>query len=277
MTSYVEIAAGAGEPTELPLSAPVVVGSSSSADVSLPSSGLAPRHLTLSPADGGCLVAPTPEATAPVLVEGLPHEGGVVPWGVTLTVADVSIRLVGERTPTARPSPIVLMSPFILGVAIWALTTSPETTEIPTAPEAPAIFGELPTRCRSEGANTFHLGSREAAAARSRQQRYPFDAREGVPSVTLYLHAARCLEVSGHADEAQELDARANALRERVEGDYDTARFRLSRALSNGDHELAISEAQLLLSLLDGREGPYVDWLILLDRRLRLAVARESS
>ncbi len=276
MSGFIEIAEGTGEPRQVELLGPTSVGAGPGADVTIPGSALAPRHLTLEPSDGGCLVVTLPEATLPLLVEGMTHEGGLVPWGAELSVGDVRIRLLGERLASARPSPVLLLAPFAIGVAIWAIGTAPDRTEVPTAPAAPELLVELPERCRSEGANTRHLAEREAAAALARQQRYPFDASEGVAAVRLFTHAARCFSAAGQATEATANERRAAALRARVEGDYDTARFRLSRALANQDLDLAISESQLLLSLLDGRSDPYVDWLIMLGRRLRLAQARQE-
>lgn len=278
MQRFLEITTEAEDPRMVPLTGTMVVGSSANADLTIEGCDeLASEHLSIEPSDVGCRVSLLRDAVTPILVDGMHHADGVLPWGAEILVGRVRIRLLREeKTAAARPSLVLLLTPVVLGLALWMLSTSDGPDAIPEAPPAPEIFAELPTRCDEGGTPSHHRAERNEAAADARRQRYPFDARDGVAAVRLYTGSGFCYAGAGYSEEAASVGRRATQLRQRVEGDYDTARFRLGRALSNEDRGTAISEARLLLALLEGRDDPYVEWLILIERRLRLAEARES-
>jgi len=282
MERFLEIITESEQPRMVPLTGPTVVGSGDRAGLRIEGyDELAGEHFEIEPSDVGCDVTLMRDAPTPILVEGIQHEKGVLPWGAEVVVGRVRIRLLGEKKAGAtRPSPVLLLAPVVLGLALWMLSSGDGGGAIPVAPAAPEVFAELPTACDESGAPSHHRAQRDEAAADARRQRYPFDARDGAAAVRLYASARFCYSGAGYANEAASVERRGAQLRQRVEADYDTARFRLGRALSNENWGTAISEAQLLLALLEGRDDPYVEWLIIIERRLRLAEtaqSRESS
>jgi hypothetical protein len=215
-----------------------------------------------------------PDAPAPLLVEGQPHERGVLPWDADIQVGRLLVRLVREReAQRSRPSLVLFIAPLVLGFALWSVFSEAEDTTLPAAPEPPELFEEAPSRCDTGRAPAHARAERDEAAARAKLERYPFDRRDGVEAVALFRHAHVCFSASGDSAGAARVEGRAERMEARVTADYDAAVFRLSRALTHEDWPTALDQAQALLELLAGRADPYVDWLTMLERRLRVRQA----
>jgi len=261
-------------------SAPVVVGSGSSADVALPSHpDVLPEHARLEAREEGC--AAQPAAGATVLVSGQPWAGGVVPWGSELTVGPSSLRL--ERRETRAPSeqsqvsPVVLIAALVTVAAVWMLLSDGAEPVGASPPVEPPTLFDATTTCPEGSGPTRHRADLDAHAASAKSERYPFAPQDGVRAVVLYRQAARCYEAAGDSGRAGELDDRAAELADRVDEDYRTARFRLERALEQERLADALAETRQLRALLSHRSGPYVEWLGELERRLELAQSREGT
>ena len=66
----------------------------------------------------------------------------------------------------------------------------------------------------------------------------------------------------------------AQQLRADVNDDFRVRRLRLERALQTKQSEVAVRELVMLRTLLLGKQGPYIDWINRLARKL--AVDKDS-
>jgi hypothetical protein len=247
------------------------LGSDASCDIVLVGHpDIAPRHLVLDPRESGCEVAALPDSAPPITAEGKAHAGGLLPWGTEIHLGAVLLRLESDASTRRTPSIVVLLAPIVLGIALFSILSEGSEGEIAEEPEAPALFTDDAVTCSSGAAPAHHRAERDELAASAKIQRYPFAPRDGVQAVALLAHARACYAASGDGEGATRVEARAARLRTTLVRDYDGARFRLARAIRDENWRSAVEEARALLSLLSGRDGAYVEWLISLERRLRL-------
>lgn len=254
-----------------PLTARATLGTDASCDIVLAGhADVAPQHLVLEPRESGCEVSTISDAPSPLTADGKPHAQGLLPWGTELHLGSLLLRLEGDASTRRAPSIVVLLAPIVLGVALFSVLSDGAEGGIADEPEPPALFTDEAVTCSSGAAPAHHRAERDEQAASAKIQRYPFAPRDGVQAVRLLAHARACYAASGDGDGAARTEARESRLRTTIVRDYDGARFRLARAIRDENWRGAADEARALLSLLSGRDGPYVDWLTSLERRLRL-------
>ena len=158
----------------------------------------------------------------------------------------------------ARTAVLALLTLLACG---WAFASASYDEQAQGTPlQAPELV--VPSvRCPTVG--DAHERARDAeTAAQARIARYPFAAAEGRAALHDFALAATCF---AHAHDAVAVDRVQAATREwhaTLQRDYRGTRVRLERALHEGDEPRARSEAQTLLTLLDGVQTPYT-------RRLR--------
>jgi hypothetical protein len=75
------------------------------------------------------------------------------------------------------------------------------------------------------------------------------------------------------ADQMREI---ANSLRKELDDDYRTHRMRLQHAVQVTDNETARKEVRTLIEMTEGKEGPYVTYLHVLERDLKQKLGRPS-
>lgn len=277
MTLLVEIVTEGSEPRAVEVTGQrVTVGSGPRAELVIDGAGLPDEHFAVEPHEDGCRVVLLAEGP-PLLAEGRPHADGVLPWGTELGAGGARVRLVrGAAAAPRRLSPILLLGPVAIGVALFAALSDDAVDAIGRPPEAPPLLEPEEPSCQSGASPARHRAERDEEAAAAKGQRYPFAPADGVEAVRLYRHAAACFAATGDLEGRERASERARRVAQRAEADYDTARFRLERALARQDWPAALVEAQTLLAFLGGRRDPYVEWLTMLERRLRLAGAAES-
>jgi hypothetical protein len=69
---------------------------------------------------------------------------------------------------------------------------------------------------------------------------------------------------------AEELRAAADELRGDVNDDFRVRRLRLERALASKNKDVAAHEVIMLRTLLINKQGPYIDWINNLARKLEV-------
>ncbi len=236
---------------------------------------LEPEHLLVAPRSDGCWVAIAKGARVGAVVRGAPFEHGLLAWGSEIEIGSMRLR-VSDVVPGAKKeqkvsTPVALAALVGIGLVGWMLL-SDNGGELPeTAATAPPLFGALPT-CGSDGPAALH-GAREAAeAAAAKSERYVFSAQDGVTAVSLYGRAQVCFGQAGAAAAARRMSTEREAMTRRIDEDYKTHRLRLERSLHHARFPEALVEAHALRALTRHLEGPYVDWLMLLERRLQMLV-----
>jgi len=153
----------------------------------------------------------------------------------------------------ARTAVLALLTLLACG---WALASASNDEQARGTPlQAPELVMPAVT-CPTVG--NAHERARDAeAAAQARIARYPFAAAEGTAALHDFALAAACF---AHAHDTVAVDRVQTATREwhtTLQRDYRGTRVRLERALHEGDDPRARSEAQALLTLLDGVQTPY--------------------
>ena len=271
----VEIVLPDGATLEHRIARESVLGTAEAADVRVPPQrGMAQEHLKIDPVDDGARI--TLLAGAPLVVDGRPWSGGMLPYGTELRIGETSVRI--ERTADEKRglSPVVVLGLPAIAVAMLIVLSDGSDAVGARAPaEAPALFDEV-AECSTGGGPTRHRADVDAHGAAAKAERYPFAPADGVQAAGLYRRAARCYEAAGDASRARELDQRADRLEGRLEQDYRTSRFRLERALEQQRWQDALAETHQLRALLSHRSGPYVQWLSDLERRLETFRDREE-
>lgn len=259
--------------------AQITLGSGTVAGIVLDDPQLEPEHVLFAPNDLGCWVAVARGARLPVLVAGQAFSEGALPWGTELLVGDLSIRLqrdVATKAASNKPSPVILAA-LIVGVpaAIWlcfGAESSVSSAAGTVLVDPPPLFEET-TDCDVDAARAQLRGDETFRAALAKEERYPFDARDGVRAVNLFRRARQCYEVVGDDERARTVAASLARLEKRLEEDYVTYRLRLSRALENRRPEDALVSVRALLSLLEHESG-YRTKLEQVERSLLLAMDR---
>jgi hypothetical protein len=165
----------------------------------------------------------------------------------------------------------------IVGIAVFGwLLLGDDGGELPeTAATPPPLFGEAPP-CGAEGPGALHAAREAAEAAAAKSERYVFSAQDGVTAVTLYARAEACFGRSGAPADARRMATEREAMTRRIDEDYKTHRLRLERSLHNARFPEALVEAHAIRALTGHLEGPYVDWLTLLERRLQMLVDKAN-
>lgn len=257
------------------------LGRATSADIVLDKEAeLEAEHVLLAARKTACWIAVVDGARVPLLIQGIAHTSGMVPWGTALTLGKVQLRLL-ERAPgtTAKKegaSPIVVLGSLgILVGAYFAFGRSANGVDLERhAPTEPvALFPSAAAACPVAGERQRTEAAMFGAQAFAKSERYPFDASDGVESVALFLRAGACFAGASDADSATRMNHEAEYMRARIEDDYRGHQFRLQRAMNQNRFPDALHEARALLALTgDFAEHAYHLWLLRTERQLLLAI-----
>jgi hypothetical protein len=262
-----------------------LIGSAAHCDVRLPVRSAQPEHVIVRQTVSGVLWAQARNFDPPPRLNDAKFCDAPVANGSALTIGDVRIYVSLVETAGAAPptKPAEKSSPIILigGIAAIAMfvvnsarafgAPAPTTAAAPATP--PALWDAAPPKCpRSDVRQALAEASEKLVLAKSKRERRPFSPRDGVAAVALFDEAAACLRQSGEPDPAQRAASSATVLRAEIDLDYATHQVRLEHALFVGDLANALGEIEALLSLTEGRTGPYVSWLSMKRRELRIQV-----
>jgi hypothetical protein len=112
-------------------------------------------------------------------------------------------------------------------------------------------------------------------AARAKQERYPFDASEGLAALQRLEAAAACFDAAGTPADAIRIRSVRDAFQARLNGDFSALRLRLQLALDQertGDALGATRALEALVAPLG--ETSYRSWLLALRQHLEQQRAR---
>lgn len=279
MEAWVEIIRGDGSAERHRLEEDqVTIGRSPTAGIPLVSAEeLQPEHVLLAPRPDGCWIAVAEGAEPLPMVHGEPLRQGMVPWGTELVLGPITLKVSDKPPPTRKEkqksqvsAPVLILTLVMLPLLGWLLLSGP-SEELPLDPDTPPpeLFADVDASCPGKG-SALHTARRSAEAASHKSERYPFDAQDGVEAVGLYAEAQGCYAKAGRKADAKRMKRLRAALAEQIEEDYRTHKLRLERALEHGHFEDALVETRSLNELLAHTDGPYEQWLSVLERRLQL-------
>lgn len=264
----------------------VLIGTGAHCEIRLPLDQGAVEHVALEVA-GGIVRAQARAFEPQATINGVPFmEAQLAPDGVLVigrTEFRVAPAAAGEgeqvvKKAAQKTSPLtyllVLIALPLAGYVILADDSS--DAQAKAAPVAPELWGPPETKCpQSDPAKALAFARDKRGVAEGKRERRPFHVQDGVGAVPIFETTAACLRLAGDSEGADDSTAAAQALRRQVAEDYRTHRVRLDHALSVDDWKTAQHEVRMLLAFTDGKQGDYVTWLSILDRRLRLQHGRE--
>ena len=297
-TPFVQVIVPDGAPqfVELP-GEHSVVGSSITCQVVVERPGFAREHMLLSPRSDGCYVAIAKGAPSPVHYKNEVIERATIPWGSELVVAGVRFVLhdgsvsrslaaaataPGARSANEKPkvSPVVVIASLVmLPLAGWFFLLSPDENLLGRSTvQPPALFDSFEQPCPQTDLAAARLFAAESARqAIAKAERLPFETQDGIEAVRRYAIASACFRAVEQVQRADTQLATGRALAARIDDEFRNHRFRLERALEQSRPQDALVETRLLKNYVTHRRGPYLTWLMDLERRLALQIDQAAT
>lgn len=257
-----------------------LVGSASHCDVRLPVDQAAYEHLVIE-VSGGIVRALAKASHPPATIDGMAlTESAVKPesvlgvGGVSLFVLYVPDLGEGDSLTTKdkqESSPLIRVLALVaLPVAGYLLLAEDVPEVAPPPAEAPKLFAEAPKKCPADQPiQALSVAEEQLELATAKQERMPFALKEGAAAVPLYETAALCFTLGLSSDKARRATETSKALRESVELDFRTRTIRVERMLKAQDYELVSHDIKVLSSLIEGKKGPFVNWVASVKQRLK--------
>ena len=260
----------------------VLIGRGAYCDIRLPDGHSAVEHVAIELV-GMSLRVVARAFTPPPTLDGQVFSEAKVDSAAELGIGAVSIRLSrvelpGEKRLAKQDSGslalrVVGVVALLVLAGMFFLRASRATEAAPA--RVPELWSDASPSCpMSTTAQARAFAVEKRIVADGKRERHPFYAADGVEAVAWYRLAAACFERAGDTASARELGALAQQLRADVNDDFRVRRLRLERALQTHQDEVAARELVMLRMLTLGKQGPYIDWINRLARKL--AVDKDS-
>jgi hypothetical protein len=258
-----------------------LIGSGAHCEIRLPLDQAAVEHVAIQLTAAG-VFAEARSFQPPPTVNGSPFTrtqlvaGSVLGLGYTqiaISVVEVAGGADAAKAKEQKTSPLtLLLALIVMPLALYIIFQDPPGDTVTRAPkEVPELWGPPAESCpQSNREAAAAKGWQQFAKAASKQERRPFYVPDGVQAVPLYEEAAACFRVAGDAADEKRAAAMASKLRTDISEDFRTHRVRLEHALATKRFETAQKEVRVLLAFLQGKEGDYVEYLSVVERKLRL-------
>jgi hypothetical protein len=258
-----------------------LIGSGAHCEIRLPLDQAAVEHVAIQLTPAG-VFADARNFQPPPTVNGSPFNrtqlmpGSVLGVGYTQIVVSV-IEVAGaadaSKAKEQKTSPLtLLLALVVMPLALYIIFQDPPGDASTKAPKkVPELWGPPETTCPQNNKDAaLAKGWQQFQMAASKQERRPFYIPDGVQAVPLFESAAACFQVAGDSADSTRAAGFAAKLRTDIGEDFRTHRVRLEHALATHRYETAQKEVRVLLAFLQGKEGDYVDYLSVLERKLRL-------
>ncbi len=267
----------------------ITVGSSPTAGIPLVNAfELLPEHLLLAPRADGCWVSVAQGSAVPVMVDGRPIEGELLPWDSELAIGNLTVWVrkgpvpgltllggsVDDEKPETTGDRVRRMGILLLGVGAFTaflFLTQGGGGLRNTEAEPPPLFDHQPggSGLDCPEGNPAHLAQTLADEAAARMDRYPFDAREGILAVQLYDQSGACFQQIRQPEARAAFHTIRDQVATRIEDDFRSNKLMLERSLETERYYEALLAVRTLSRLLQHREeSAYSQWVFLLERRL---------
>jgi hypothetical protein len=255
----------------------VSLGSGDHADLRLGAPSLAPLHLSLEVQLTGVIVRVVDGVPSGVLYEGVEQREATVGWGAEIFVAGVRLSFLADDIAKRRTNPILVAA---LGIALVVLAwqgagTAAEGAEQSATVEPPSLTPPATPCPEAEPALAAQRARGDELAGRAKQERYPFDASEGLAALQRLEAAAACFETAGAPVDAVRIRSVRDAFQVRLNDDFSALRLRLQLALDQERPSDALGATRELEALVAPMgETPYRSWLLTLRQRFEHKRAR---
>jgi hypothetical protein len=142
--------------------------------------------------------------------------------------------------------------------------------------EYPKLWDQSSASCEKSPVEALAFAREKRTVADAKRERRMFHVKDGVDAVPLYETTAACYDKASDKTDGDAMREMANALRTELDGDYRTHRMRLQHAMQVNDFETARREVRTLIEMTEGKEGPYVTYLHVVERDLKQKLGRPS-
>jgi len=172
--------------------------------------------------------------------------------------------LEGFAPISTKGTTLLLATALVLGVAgigIYKFSTLGFTSEPST--EAPALNYAGDIQCPDVFAvDAEHVAREKERAAQAKQQRFPFDPRDGVEAVDILRISEACYNAAGRFDEALRTHADMEKWSHWVNSEYSTVRLSLKYDLEHDRFADALRRIDEIRAFLGPHGvGEYYQWL----------------
>jgi hypothetical protein len=255
----------------------VSLGSGDLAEVRVNAPNLSPLHLSLEVQLTGVTVRVVDGASSGVLYEGMEQREAAVGWGAEVFVAGVRLSFLADDVVERRTNPLLIaaLGAALVVVAWQGAGSAADGDAQGTAVELPSLTPPATPCPEAEPPLATQRARGDELAAHAKQQRYPFDASEGLAALQRLESAAACFDAAGASLDAARTRGERDVFQARLNDDFSALRLRLQLALDHERAADALGAAKAIDELVAPMgETPYRSWLMNVRRRLEQKLAR---
>lgn len=263
-----------------------LIGSGAHCEIRLPIDQAAVEHILIQVGAGG-VFAQALSFEPPPTIGGVPFTQAPLPADAVLGVnqtqmlVQISGDVVGAgggNKQKGKTNPMLILAAMVGACLLAWMYLSGDDNQARVEPqEYPKLWEAPSTTCEKSAADALPFADEKRVVADSKRERRMFHVKDGVDAVPLYETAAACYEKAGHKQESDAAREAANSLRKELDDDYRTHRMRLQHSMGVKDYETARREVRTLIEMTEGKEGPYVTYLHVIDRDLKQKLGRSST
>ena len=262
-----------------------LIGSGAHCEIRLPIDQAAVEHILIQVGAGGVFAQALSFEPAPT-IGGVPFTQAPLPPDVVLGVnqTQMLVSIVGDAIgagggakPKGKTNPMLIIAAMAGASLVAWMYLADDGEPVRVEPqEYPKLWDQAAATCEKSGNEALAFAKEKSIVAESKRERRMFHVKDGVDAVPLFETAAACYEKAGDKQDADASRDTANALRKELDDDYRTHRMRLQHAMGVKDLETARKEVRTLIEMTEGKEGPYVTYLHVIERDLKQKLGRPS-
>jgi hypothetical protein len=261
-----------------------LIGSGAHCEIRLPIDQAAVEHILIQVGAGGVFAQALNFEPAP-MIGNVPFTQAPLPPDAVLGVnqTQMLVSIVGDavgaggQKKTGKTNPMLVVAAMVgASLAAYMFLDTDENTTRVEPQEYPKLWESSTTTCEKSANEALAFANDRKVIADGKRERRMFHVKDGVDAVPLYETAAACYEKAGDKPDADASRDIANQLRKELDDDYRTHRMRLQHAMGVKDMETARREVRTLIEMTEGKEGPYVSYLHVIERDLKQKLGRPS-
>jgi len=261
-----------------------LIGSGAHCEIRLPIDQAAVEHILIQVGAGGVFAQALNFEPSPT-IGGVPFTQAPLPadavLGVNATQMLVSIAgdIVGAggAKPKGKTNPMLLIAAMAgASIVAWMYLSDDDDQRRVEPQEYPKLWDQGAAVCEKSPNDALAFANEKRTVAEAKRERRMFHVKDGVDAVPLYEATGACFDKANDKADGDAMREMANALRTEIDSDYRTHRMRLQHAMQVNDFETARREVRTLIQMTEGKEGPYVTYLHVIDRDLKQKLGRPS-
>jgi hypothetical protein len=266
----------------------ILLGSGAHCEIRLPPEHAASEHVLITFL-GGAVHAQARAMNPPPAVNGAPFTQvnltpdsilsvGHVQMAVSVVQIEGAANVIKKKKEQTSPVTYLLVI-IALPLAGFLLLSEGKGDAVGPAPQgAPPLWPSAAVACPQRAPDLArNIAQDKKIFAEGKRERGPFHIQDAIAAVPMFELSAACFKVADDAELSKDMTAAAAKLRAQLEEDYLAHRMRLEHSITVGDLLTAQKEVHVLLAMLEGQSGPYVNWLQTVDRRIALKVGKENK